>query len=62
MRDKLLRATVANVDVVGIQPTESVVVTYNSQAIYKHIATKVGIQPDYKNGDPRSSFAHINAV
>lgn len=37
-------------------------VVYHDEKEFMHIANNYGIQHEFKNGDPRSSFGHVNAI
>jgi len=37
-------------------------IKYANEQQYRQIANVMGIHPDFKNGDPRASFGHVNIV
>eukprot|EP00470_Lotharella_oceanica_P014785 CAMPEP_0170189270 /NCGR_PEP_ID=MMETSP0040_2-20121228/46418_1 /TAXON_ID=641309 /ORGANISM="Lotharella oceanica, Strain CCMP622" /LENGTH=109 /DNA_ID=CAMNT_0010436791 /DNA_START=72 /DNA_END=401 /DNA_ORIENTATION=- len=45
---------------INTSPAETRVVVYRGEGDYRSTANTLGIHTDFKNGDPRGSFGHVN--
>jgi len=58
--DQVRAATKISVNEIQSSQASVRVVTYSNQMEFRSAANVLGIQPDFKNGNPRASFGHIN--
>jgi len=62
LADQIRSAPKIGIEAIATSASDTRVVTYSNEPEFQRAARALGIQPEFKKGNPRSSFGHVNVA